>query len=511
MQRTHDQEAIIQNRGGSLLVSAAAGSGKTRVLVERLLERVTSEHRRIDEFLIITFTRAAAEELRARISRELSILRSEHPSDPHLRRQTALIYKTQISTIDSFCSVLLREWGHLLDLPADFSLCEAEEAELLKRQALDEVLETRYEIIAPEFEQLLDILAAGRDDSRLIDIVLDMYNRMQSHPNPDAWMREQETVMDVTSVIDVSETIWGKLLLEDTERTATHLAAQMRRAIDLVSTDEKLATAYLDSFEETETALEKLEAESRTTWDRAAAAAAIPFTRLKAVRNCEDIQTQNQVKAIRERCKKMSETIALRFESKSAELLADLKMLYPAMCGLFALVRDFSKRYQEVKRRRSLLDFSDLEHFAIKLLTQEDGTPTALAKEWGSQFLEIMVDEYQDTNQVQNIIFDAISDEGRNLFMVGDVKQSIYRFRLADPTIFLKKYKEFKPHDKAGEGEPRKILLSQNFRSRPEVLETVNDLFRNIMSEELGEMNYTAEEALYPAGTFPSGGDYATE
>lgn len=512
MKRTPEQEAVVKNRGGGLLVSAAAGSGKTRVLVERLLDRILTEGKNIDEFLIITFTRAAAEELRARIAKELSQALADQPDNTHLRRQTALLYKAQISTIHSFCTVLLRQWGHLLDVPADFALCEDEESEVLMVRTLNQVLETRYETIDPEgdFAKLLDVLSAGRDDSRLLDIALDVYGKIQSYPDPTAWLEEQRTILDPANASDAGQTPWGELLLEEAHQTAAYWAGQMAKACDLAQEDEVLEKAYLDSLTATRQDLEALSQAAQTSWDETARQD-VSFPRFKSAKGVEDVETQEQIKSIRAQCKKAVEEIQKQFASDSASLLGDMALVYPAMGGLIDLVEDFSKAYEEEKMRRSMLDFSDLEHLTVLLLTDREGNPTDLARQWGSQYAEIMVDEYQDTNQVQNTIFHALSDEGKNLFMVGDVKQSIYRFRLADPTIFLEKYRTFSDWTEAKPGQDRKITMSRNFRSRPQVLEAANDLFRSIMSPQLGEMAYTDAEALYPGGTFPEGEGYETE
>lgn len=512
MQLTPNQEAVVKNRGGGLLVSAAAGSGKTRVLVERLLDRILSEGRDINEFLIITFTRSAAEELRSRISKELHTQMKNDPDNRHLRRQVVLLYRTQISTIHGLCTLLLREWGHLLDINPDFSLCESEEAALLMTQTLQDVLEERYENIDPEgeFAQLLDILSAGRDDSSLMEIVLDIYGRMQSHPDPARWMEEQLTLLSLEHVSDAGETLWGELLLRDTQDIAAYWVARLSEVVQQTLKDASLFP-YTESIQATLYGLQELIGAAELGWDAAAQSVSVPFPKLKPVRNCQDPQLKEDIQELRKQCKAAVDTLALRFESISVGLMRDIRLLRPALTGLFDLVRDFDCRFQQVKKRKGILDFSDLEHKTVALLTDESGTPTELAGLIGSRFLEIMVDEYQDTNQVQNTIFNALSDRGRNLFLVGDVKQSIYRFRLADPTIFLEKYRRFLPFDQAGEGLERKILLSQNFRSRPEVLEAANDLFRAIMSRRLGEMDYTDEEALYPAGSFPEGDGYETE
>ena len=512
VQRTHEQEAAVKNRGGSLLVSAAAGSGKTRVLVERLLDRIQNEGKNIDEFLIITFTRSAAEELRARIAGELAEVLRAQPDNAHLRRQTALLYRTQISTIHAFCTVLLRQWGHLLDIPADFALCEDEESTVLMERTLDRVLEVRYEDVDPNgaFAALLDVLTAGRDDSRLAEIVLDGYGKIQSDEAPLAWLEAQRKALDLSGITDIGQTPWGALLLTDAARTAAYWAEQMTAAQELSRRDEALEKAYGDSLAVTASGLRDLARAAAESWD-AASGRTVEFPKLKSARGVQDTAAQEQIKSIRARCKKAAEGLAASLSGTSAELLTDLALVVPAMEGLIDLVEDFSTAYAEEKRKRALLDFSDLEHCAVRLLTEPDGSPTEVARTWGGQYAEIMVDEYQDTNKVQNAIFDALSDRGRNLFMVGDVKQSIYRFRLADPTIFLEKFRAFVPWTRAAEGEPRTVVMSKNFRSRPQVLEAVNDLFRTIMSQDLGEMDYTDDQALCPGGRFPAGEGYETE
>ena len=442
VKRTPEQEEVVKNRGGALLVSAAAGSGKTRVLVERLMDYILQEGRNIDEFLIITFTRAAAEELRARIAKEIAEALAAQPDHAHLRQQTVRLYETQISTIHAFCTVLLRQWGHLLDIPGDFALCEDEEAQVLMTRTLNQVLEARYEEIDPTgpFARLLDVLSKGRDDSRLLEITLDIYGKIQSYPDPLAWLASQREALDLSAVTDVGQTPWGSLLLEEAGQTAAYWADQMAWACDLAQKEAGLEKAYGDSLQATRRSLEAFVQAAGTSWDEAARVE-IVFPKLKAARGVEDPALQEQIKSIRARCKKAVEELTQTVSGPSAPLLADMALVYPAMLGLLDLVEDFSRAYEAAKKQRSLLDFSDLEHLAVRLLVDEAGGPTPLARQWGARYTEIMVDEYQDTNQVQNTIFQALSQEGRNLFMVGDVKQSIYRFRLADPTIFLEKYR----------------------------------------------------------------------
>ena len=519
---TEEQRKIVDDRGGELLVSAAAGSGKTRVLVERLLDRVTREGLDMDRFLVITYTKAAAAELRGRIAQELSDRLGEQPTDPHLRRQTTLVYKTQISTIHAFCAALLRENGHMLDLDGDFRLCDEGESAVIRSSVLEDVLDSRYENLEEDspFTLLADTLGAGRDDSRLAQITMDIFLRVQSHPDPRCWLEEQKKLWGLEGISDLSETPWGALLLEDAKRQAEFCRERIVKAISLAVGDELLEQNYVPSLSAT---LEELEGLLRAkSWDEAASHLPVPFptagrkkkrkVEVSPMTEEEANQAGEALKAIRTRCKKLLDKVAEGMEGDTAQLLEELSLSRPVVQALMDLVLDFGAAYAKEKRRRGVLDFSDLEHFAVELLVGEDGLPTQLAQIWSSRYEEILVDEYQDTNQVQNAIFYAISDEGRKLFEVGDVKQSIYRFRLADPTIFLDKYRRFPMGNEGREGEPRKRLLSRNFRSRSQVLEGCNDLFRSIMSTEMGELDYTDDQALVPGKEFPGEpGDYALE
>ena len=503
-QLTKQQQAVVDNRGGTLLVSAAAGSGKTRVLVERLLDRVEREGLNVDAFLVITYTKAAAAELRSRIVEELSARLAAHPEDGHLRRQSTLVYKAQISTVHALCAQILREQGHLLDLHPDFRLLDESEAGLLMLDTLTEVLERRYETLeeGDDFSFLVDTMSAGRDDSRLVQIVLDIRGRVQSHPRPAAWLEEQERAFLLDGVAEAGETVWGRLLLEDAGRQADYWAGQMARALELCACDDVFEGNYAPSLSATLEGLRRFSQAARQGWDAAREALPIPFPTPGRKKVPAGLADAERVKDLRNRCKKRMEKLAEGFVDESADLLDDLRAVHPAVRALFALVRDFEGAYAAEKSRRGVLDFSDLEHLTVELLVGPEG-PTELAGQLSGRYAEIMVDEYQDTNEVQNAIFSALSREGKNLFLVGDVKQSIYRFRLADPTIFLEKYRTFPSYEHAREGESRRINLSKNFRSRPEVLEGANFLFRNLMSVEFGEMDYTPEEFLYPGPDFP--------
>lgn len=496
---TEQQRSAVDHRGSGLLVSAAAGSGKTRVLVERLLDRVSEEGEDITSFLVITYTKAAAAELKGRIAQELSARLAERPHDRHLRRQTTLVYRAQISTIHSFCSTLLRESAHLLELDPDFRLVDEGEAHVMMARVLGEVMDRQYENIEVnhQFGTLVDTLAAGRDDSRLEQIVLDIFGRIQSHPDPISWLQEQSAVWtQAQTEVDVGSTIWGEILLKEAHRQAKYDHAQLAMALELCGNDPVLELNYGSSIQESLRGVAGLVAAFSIGWDAVSQALPILFPTAGRKKGISDEAAADEVKSTRTRCKKRLEKLEELFEYTSESELHGLAIALPAVQGLMVLVEEFTHHYEAEKRSRGVLDFSDLEHLVVKLLLDENSEATPLAGLWSQRFLEVMVDEYQDTNEVQNAIFTAVSQGGNKLFMVGDVKQSIYRFRLADPTIFLGKYRSFPTKDRAKAGENCSVVLTQNFRSRPEVLLACNDVFSAIMSEEFGELDYTEDQAL---------------
>ncbi len=517
IQLTKSQQAVVEDRGGRVLVSAAAGSGKTRVLVERLFRRVLGEEQAdLDDFLIITYTRAAAAELRERIAQELGRRMAEDPGDRHLQRQLLLVYQTDIKTIDSFCTALLRENVHLLDLgeqgglTADFRVLDEGEAELLRQRVLPRVLESFYTGMTPGQTQLADCFGFGRDDRGLEDLVLELHSKVQSHAYPHRWLEEQRQSW-ASLPEDGGETEFGRALLTRLARKARHWSDLLTRAGEELRSDNALERAYGPAFASGTAQLEALAEAAETGWD--AAAGRLPdFPRLSPARKCEDPALKEKMQTLWNRCKKESAAFCAILETTGAETWEDLRRSAPAMEALLALCVDFSAAYQQEKLRRNVTDFSDQEHYAVRLLLGEDGRPTPLAVVMSERYLEVMVDEYQDTNQVQNCIFDALARGGRSLFTVGDVKQSIYRFRLADPTIFLEQYRRYPDAAEAEEGEPRRILLSQNFRSRKEVLDAANFIFSAIMSREMGEVEYGEAERLYfGAAYLPPREDCLTE
>ncbi|MBD5133769.1 MAG: helicase-exonuclease AddAB subunit AddA [Clostridiales bacterium] len=495
---TREQRAAVENRGGDLLVSAAAGSGKTRVLVERLMGYVESGQD-IDRFLVITFTNAAAAELRSRVSAAIHARLAQKPGDQHLRRSATLVYKAPICTIDAFCLDLLRQWGHLADLDPDFRLCDEAEGDELRRRALEEVLEARYANIQNDapFAALVDALAGERDDRTLEDVILYIHKQVQAQADPVGWLRLRKRDFVLPEGTGPEDTPWGRVLLADTLELAEYWLETLKNLRDEIYFDELLEKNYGASLNGTMGGLKTLCAALSRGWDEAAACFPIPFPRAGSKKGECDEALKARMTALRKRCKAQLTELGERFDVGAAQVMDDLRAVGPAMAALLDVTAEFDAAFAKLKQRRHLIDFADGEHLAVRLLTGPDGAPSDLARDAGRQFTEIMVDEYQDTNAVQNAIFGALST-GDNLFMVGDVKQSIYRFRLAEPAIFLKKYEAYPPAEGAAPGQGRKILLSDNFRSRPEVLDGVNFIFRNVMTRAAGELDYTDDEALRP-------------
>ncbi len=504
------------------MVSAAAGSGKTKVLVDRLFKYVTEEYKDLDEFLVITYTKAAAAELRGKIAAELSKRVAESPDDKHLRAQMLKVWQADIRTVDSFCTALLRENTHLLadggenrGLTADFRVLDEDEAALIRERVLRRTLENFYENLNPAREKLADTLGAGQDDRKLIKLVLEIYEKLQSHAWPLKWLeRSRETWRKLSGEIENPDgennnnfdgTIYAKELLKVIKRKAEYIRDLLGKNAKKIENDGVLYKAYGLKFLEVRASAENLinlinnnNNNQDGTWEETRTAVKnIKFPRLSPVKNRKDDLLVLNLKQVWKNCKDIYGDMLKICGPDGTGAMEDLKAVAPAMDVLLELVGLFAADYQAEKSRMDAADFSDQEHFALKILIRDDGNITALGEQISARYIEILVDEYQDTNEIQNAIFYAVSKKGKNLFTVGDVKQSIYRFRLADPTIFLEKYGKFVYYQDAKEGEDRKILLSKNFRSRREILDAANDIFSAILSVEMGEMNYGAEEFLY--------------
>lgn len=485
---TKEQYAAIHEKDRSILVSAAAGSGKTKVLTERLLDRIADDAD-IDSFLIITFTKAAAAELRGRITQEIAQRLGENPDNRRLRRQNALCQKAHIGTIHSFCASFLRENCHAAGISPEFTVIEDDRSETIKRRVIEKVMERAYEDMTEEFKLLCDSVGRGRDDRRLSELVLELHNKLQSHARPEKWARQQLSELSKEGLC-AGDTPWGKEILSGVKKSALYWAGCLEGLAVKASYEPKTMAAYGESLCAGAELLRELAKSTDEGWDKARMLLPVKLPALRSLRDPPDPELAEHIKAVREVCKKETAKYESRLGAPEEKLTRELHDSLPRLSALVELICDFDKAYSAEKRRRNELDFSDLEHFTVSLLTDENGEPTQLAREYSERFCEIMVDEYQDVNSVQDCIFRALSRNGENLFMVGDVKQSIYRFRLADPGIFLDKYESYPDLDDALDFEPARIMLRSNFRSRREITEAVNHVFRTCMSHSLGEIDY---------------------
>ena len=491
---TDSQRQAIALRGCPVLVSAAAGSGKTRVLTERLMARVL-EGEDISRFLVITFTRAAAAELRGRIMAELNARAAAAPSDRRLRQQSALLYRAKIGTIDSFCGDLVRENAHLLGISPGFSTLDEERAETMRARALEDVMERAYQRIDGDggLRTLVDSVGAGRDDGRLAELVLDLHRQMQSRAFPKKWAADALKMLDVTGLTDAAQTPWGAYLLEDGAAEAAYRAAELERALQIMARpgNEVIREKYGSAYAELALNLRDTARAAAESWDGARRVLARPMPKLKSLRGFEDEQTKTAVKAVWDEARGAVGRLQKLLAGDSAQLLAGVSASRPPLTALMELVQALDEEYAARKRRADGCDFADLEHMCVGLLCDENGGPTPLAKTVSDRFAEVMVDEYQDVNAVQELIFQRVSHEGQNLFTVGDVKQAIYRFRLAEPAIFIRRYEAF-----ADGTAGRRVLLRENFRSRKSVLDACNGVFGRIMSRDLGDVAYDEQARL---------------
>lgn len=491
---TPQQRQAVEETGGALLVSAAAGSGKTKVLVDRLLRQVTKpgDACNVDDFLIITYTRAAAGELRGKIAAALQERLAESPDDLHLQRQLHRVYLAQISTVHAFCAQLLRQYAAQTQLPVDFRVAEESDCAQLRAQTLERVLEEAYAALErePDAQFFLDTLGAGRSDARAAALIDQLFDKAVCQPDPDAWLARCGQPDGKTP----DETPWGKLLLAHYREVITRLRAMLEAAGASLAVDDVLQEKYAAALQADLAQLDRLA--GAVTWEEIYAARQLEFIPLARAGKDADPVLKAQIQAARKEEKEQLTRLLTLFSAPAAETMAEQAQCSRAIRGLVSLTRRFAARWRQEKRRRKWLDFSDLEQETRRLLCTPGGAPTAIAREVSQRYREIMVDEYQDSNRLQDSIFFAISREGKNVFLVGDVKQSIYRFRLADPTIFLEKYRAWPNCAEALPGQPRCILLSQNFRSRAELLDATNDICRDAMSQAVGDVDYNDAEAL---------------
>lgn len=513
---TNEQLEAIKEKGCNLLVAAAAGAGKTAVLVERIIRKITDakEPVDIDKLLIVTFTNAAASEMRERIGDAITRVLDDNPGSRQLQRQLTLLNKASITTIHSFCLEVIRNNFHLVDIDPDFRIADQTEATLMKLEALEELFEDMYteENVDESFLKLVECYGGRRGDQALMDKVLYIYEFVQSHPWPQKWLDKSVEDFHIPSGSLFGESKWAMVLMGNMRVEFSGLSKLLRKARKIAEESQGLAPyiTALDSDIEIIEAIEALcsgECPERD-WDGLYKAfRELEFQRLPRCGKDADKDRQEQVKNMRDEVKKRAKKIQQDiFPTDPEQSIKELKELYPLMKRLAGLVMEFGSRYADKKREKSLLDFNDLEHYCLEILTQTDENgaviPSTAAALLRDRYEEILVDEYQDSNLVQEVIINSISKkvpQVPNIFMVGDVKQSIYRFRQARPELFLEKYNSY-PEEKGFKN--RKILLYKNFRSREEIINGVNFIFKQIMSRKAGELDYDDNEALKPGAVY---------
>lgn len=512
---TDEQWNAISVHGQSILVAAAAGSGKTAVLVERIIRRISDERNPtdVDRLLVATFTKAAAEEMRHRISEALEKALAANPESDHLRRQLALIPRASITTLHSFCMEVIQKHYQVIGLDPGFRIANETESALLRQDVLEELLEERYGDSAEDdpFWRLADAFSSDKSDDALFQLVQRIYDNARSHPWPEHWLEESVGRFERCSM--AGENPWQSSLQAYIRLELQGIDALLREAVRTAEAPFG-PEPYLANLNEDLTVIQSLlEAAADPSWHRLYQAfQGAGFGKLKACKGEQyDKELQEQVKALRNEAKERLGDLKEELFARTPEQYEEeLRMMAPLMRTLADLVIEFGERYRKVKLDKGLVDFADLEHYCLRILSSDRSAPGApvpsqAALEYREQFVEVLLDEYQDTNRVQEAIVELISRESPgNRFMVGDVKQSIYRFRLAEPSLFQEKYKSFTP-DGADPG--RRIDLARNFRSRRQVVDGTNYIFRQLMNENVGEIAYDQKaELVYGAG-YPETGN----
>jgi len=534
MKFTEDQQRVIDLRNCNILVSAAAGSGKTAVLVERIVELVSGsgcDSARavdIDRLLIVTFTNAAAAQMRERITKALSDRVEAEPDNEHIKKQLMLIHNAKIMTIHSFCLYLIKNHFNDIGLDPDFRTADEGEIRLLKQEVLSELLEEQFALGRQEFTDCVEYFAYDGREKRLEELIERLYTFSGSYPFPEKWLRQHRMDYHVETFEGLVKTEWFAGMMQEISALLQECKEQEKAALkvceepdgpyfyavaleqdqELIAGLEQELARVVQTASEPEQSVASAEMDSSAAKDAFEALAArvqgISYARM-APKKDDSVSAEKRelVKAMRERVKSLLGTLSEKyFASGPKQWLAECRQADAALCELVDLALLFGERLTEKKREKNLLDFEDMEHLALQILLKEEENgqmvPSDTALEYREQFVEILIDEYQDSNLVQEFLLQSISgeDDGRfNRFMVGDVKQSIYKFRLARPELFLEKFATYQKED----GSCVRVDLKQNFRSRHEVTDCVNDLFLQLMHRELGGVEYDADAALYPA------------
>jgi len=501
MEWTKEQEQAIYEKGSNILVAAAAGSGKTAVLVERIINNIINENIDIDRLLVVTFTNAAASEMRERILSAIykKIEESDNEQENEkLQKQITLLNKASICTIDSFCLDVIKNNFFELDISPNFRIADTAEIELLKQEVLEEMFEEKYENEDENFVNLIHTYTTYKDDTPLKEIILKIYNQIQSNPFPEKWLEEKIEKFNIKDLSqDFSKTDWGQILLKDIEEEIIDCQSILKQELQKISRYdelEKYCQTIANDIDQLETLKVNLD-----SWDKA----------YSINQNLEFVTWPRDSKITleeKELAKQARDNVKKKLNKKTDKFLIfnsqeanqDIYDMYEKLNALKEIILEYGKKIAKAKKEKNILDFNDIEHFALNILVQEkDGQiiQTETAKKYQEKYVEIAIDEYQDSNLIQEYILRSISNKS-NIFMVGDVKQSIYKFRQARPDLFYTKYNTYKLKQDKKENDDLKIQLFKNFRSRKNVLDFTNIIFENLMTEKPWEIEYNLEEYL---------------
>ncbi|EAG7504292.1 TPA_asm: AAA family ATPase, partial [Listeria monocytogenes] len=513
---TDDQWKAIQAKGNNVLVAAAAGSGKTAVLVTRIIEKLIDEsaNLNVDELLIVTFTNASAAEMKFRIGKGLEEALGQNPDSAHLKRQVALLNYASISTLHSFCLEIIRKYYFEADIDPSFRLIEPIESSMIRDEVLEGLLEQEYGIENNEaFFHLVESFTGDRSDAELHSLISKLYDFSRANPDPNAWLEAMVNFYNTEEITSITELPYFPIIKEDIELRVNQAKNYLLNAINYANENNGPAP-YLATLENDLVQIQALSELNWSSWTHLKTSIEnIDFKRIPTLKNKSDYDEVyvEEAKKFRDAAKKEMKNIATDwFSREEVNCLSDLEKMKPDIQTLSELVKKFSANFFEEKQQRGVLDFNDLEHLALKILLNDDKA-SEVAQNYQKQFKEVLIDEYQDTNMVQETILRLVTNPSEaqgNLFMVGDVKQSIYRFRLAEPTLFMTKYQTFQQD---GSGNGIRIDLSQNFRSRKEVLDATNFIFRQLMDKHIAEIDYDTAAELTLGANFPETNAMETE
>ena len=483
------------------------GSGKTAVLVERIINKVINEKVNIDEILVVTFTNAAASEMRERILDAIYKKLDEEPENENLQKQITLLNKASICTIDAFCLEVVRNYFYELEnISPNFRIADTSEIELLKQEIIDDIFEEKYESENEDFSKLINIYTSYRDDTPLKELVLKIYSYIQSNPFPEKWLNEKVEMFNLKSKLeeDFGQTIWGRGLLQEVKETAIDSIKSLETIERHLSVEKELEKFWQVIRNDLEQL--KILSDSTNSWDKAYEVCQ-NFEFVTWPRKNSNLEIKEKAKIARDEVKEKIKSITTKIlNCTSKEANQDIYDMYGILKKLEDLILEFTKEFSKRKRDKNIVDFYDVEHFALEILlkTDESGNiqKSEIAKKYENKFKEVAIDEYQDSNLVQEYILTAVSNN-KNIFMVGDVKQSIYKFRQAMPELFLEKYESYKKKEEKQEEDNLKIQLFKNFRSKENVLKFTNNIFQDIMSKQLGDILYNEEEYLNLGASYP--------